>query len=411
MLKFKASCDLELVAISDWLLGNGTDEPPSNWRFRNWNHSKRRLSSLLAWHQREVLKFGLGRSYHTDIVNDSGSIQQEFIDRVIESNKLRKLLENLFERDCVTGQAFLMFSLDKDRLYRLYPYDKTEVLPWDSGGEKGYQIQVKTKDGYKRKIVTDKAYYKFNSSKNPHSLWGDPIEVDEHKYGFVPMVEFQHKVKIDGDAQPEYNWLSIEMALEICSQLIAAAANYTYFGGPFIVSSDPRNTLQELLDRRQVLTGRNSNDFQDTALLKMDSMPSDHPQFVDGLSARFADYHGLSWVPDRPSGDLSSLALRLLYTDTINTSESIFSAYIDSLHELIQLLLKAGFVDSVVGYKEVELETRFSTELFPPTPVEKQSLLGVAEQLISMGVRTEIALREYFPNLTTDEIADILLGG
>jgi hypothetical protein len=42
--------------------------------------------------------------------------------------------------------------------------------------------------------------------------------------------------------------------------------------------------------------------------------------------------------------------------------------------------------------------------------LEKQQILAVVEQLQGLGVSTEQALREYYTELTPDEIQELLIG-
>jgi len=419
MIKFKTTVDAQLLQLSEWLMGYDGDNPPSNWRFSTWNHSRRRLSSPLTWQQREVKRFSLDRGFHFD-VREAGldDPRQQLLDIIFRENHLEDLVSLAFERGSLTGSIYWLYGLDPDRYYRLMLYDATEVMEYDGDLGKGWAIQVRGGAGfYQRKIVTDNDLFKFAPNRNPHSEWGNPTETVRHGYGFLPGVKTVHRLRDHaGTARPEFDWLSLEMALEICSQYLGSAANYNYFGGPFLISGDPRKTLEELLDRRQVLTGRVGSEFQDTGLLSMPAMPDSHKEFLDSLSSNFANYHGLSWVPPEPPGDTSSLTLRLLYGQSVATADKLGNRYLGAVEELLGCILKSAAIDDIVGYREPTtsgqglIEFTYNNALFPLTPQEKQQQLLVVEQLVQLGIRTEVALQEYYTDLNQDELANLLLG-
>jgi hypothetical protein len=321
------------------------------------------------------------------------------------------------ERGSITGSVYWGFRPDSERYYRLYLYDQTEVMDYpEDSGLKGYMVQTKHAKGYQRWGFTDQAYIEYHGSKNPHSFWEEK-ESTPHPYGFVPMVRVLNRVNDHSfKGVPSFDWVSVEMAIEICSQILSSAANYTYFGGPMLVSPDREQTLTELLGRSQVLTGKMAQELQDVGLLNMPAMPTTHKDFLDGLARNFADHMRISWVPDTPPGDTSSLTLRLLYSKTVNSAERIGARYLGGFKELMEKILIAGAYDSlIVGVtptkpETYELSESFRNDLFPKTPQEKQQILAVVEQLQGLGVTTEQALKEYYTDLTPDEIKELLIG-
>jgi hypothetical protein len=416
-LKFKNDCDYPLIQTVEWMLGYSTTAP-NGWRFSNWAKSRRRLASPLSHYLGEIERFSLDRGYSIDIPDlPQDDPKQQLLQMVQERNHADELAYAAMERGSITGAAYWGFRPDSERYYRLYLYDQTEVIPYpDESGIKGYMVQTKHSKGYSRWGFTDQAYIEYFDSKNPQSPWAEK-EQTPHPYGFVPMVRVLNKVNDHSfKGVPSFDWVAVEMAIEICSQVLSSAANYTYFGGPMLVSPDRESTLKELLSRSQVLTGKMATELQDVGLLAMPAMPANHKEFIDGLARNFADHLRISWVPDAPPGDTSSLTLRLLYSKTVNSAERIGARYLGGFKELMEKILIAGAYDSlIVGVTPTNPETfkllgTFKNDLFPKTPLEKQQILAVVEQLQGLGVSTEQALREYYTELTPDEIQELLIG-
>ena len=416
-LKFYDKTDSALIRTSDWMLGYGSNAP-HNWRFNNWSNSRRRLASPLSHYLGEIERFSLDRGVSIDLEGvPQDDPKQQLLTIIQERNFTEELNYRALERGAVTGSVFWGFIPDPEKYYRVYLYDACEVqkYPKDSG-IKGFMVQTKGERNYKRFGFTETAYIEYNSSTNPHSEWSE-AKVTPHPYGFPPMVQVVNKVADHSfTGEPSFDWMALEMAIEICAQTLSSAANYSYFGGPFLVSSDPKETLQELMSRKQVLTGRMSSDIQDTELLSMPAMPTNHKEFVDNLARSFADHMRISWVPDTPPGDTSSLTLRLLFSKTINSAQKVGSRYLGGFRQLLEKLLLASAIDGyVVGVSAVDPESyqlseRFRSDIFPMTPQEKQQTLAVVEQLQLLGVSPEKALQEYYTDLNSDEIQELLIG-
>jgi hypothetical protein len=84
--------------------------------------------------------------------------------------------------------------------------------------------------------------------------------------------------------------------------------------------------------------------------------------------------------------------------------------YLGGFSELLEKSLRMAQVDGLGLSGDPEVDFKFLAEIFPPTPTDKLQILSVAEQLISMGVKPEIALKEYYPELDSDEIVGLLQG-
>jgi hypothetical protein len=411
MVKFrKPGFDYSRVTTAEWILGYDR-EAPSDWRFKNWQGSKRRLDSPISMYIGELERFTLDRQVSFDLKETQEDNPHQFlIDFASRENKLQDLMYMALERGILTGAVYLFARPDPKRYYRIYLFDESEVAPHPD--LQGYMVQVETPDGFERWGFTDSEYIEYMSSDKPGTAWVE-LNRTPHPYNRIPGVCIKNAIR-DHSESPvaSIDWLAIELASEIMGQTLNASANYTYFGAPWFSSSNPELTYEELLSRKQVLSGSQDAGLQETGILSAPAMPNTHADFLDRLVRNFCTHLRISWVPDTPPGDTSSLTLRLLYSKSINTAQSVGETYLNNgFLELMNLILGMSIIDKVTpSLADWELEVNYRHEVFPLTVAEKAQILGVVEQMISLGVRTEVALGEFYPGLTEDQIRDKLLG-
>lgn len=412
-MKFKSDCDYGRMEFADWLLGLSEDRP-NDWRLKHWKGSKRRIGSPLAWYYGEIehFSFDLGLQFYVP-GEDPDSPKTDFISKLVLHNRVQDMARYLFERGAIGGKVLTVYRPHEAKGYEVLAYEPHEIMPIDNG----WAIQYKGTDGYyERWSVTDTAYEYFEPSKFPASQWKSR-ETVAHGYGFLPGLLIGHKFAgIAPKPQPAFDWVALELAAEIVSQTLASAAAFNYLGSPWVVSADPEQTQQELAERSQVLSGRVTPEMQDTGILVGGGMPGHHEAFLDRLGQSFADHMRVNWIPNEPPGDTSSLTLRLLHGKTIKAADAVAQTYAGGMAKLISLmLLSAGQDYSLEGVIPTDpatfrVEFDYEDELFEPTPAEKAQLLAVAESLIQMGVRPQVALQEYFGAKTEDEIDEIMFG-
>ena len=412
-LKFKPQIDSTRIRAAEWLLGYPV-AAPSNWRFGNLNQSQRRLASPLRGFLGVISQFSLDRGIRFDVPQATPEDpRQLFLDSLQEYNDFPRLLETALERGAITGSVYLVmepYEAAMGKVYGIRVYDETECIHKETEDLEGFQFQVQSDDGYDRWILTDTERLTYRSTEYPGSPW--ELESQEpHGYSECPVVKIQNRPQDHGNkSDPSFDWVAIELAVEILTQNLAAASNYVYFGSPFLVSPDPEQTSKELHQRKQVLTGSSSPELQALGLLPSSGMPSEHSGFIERLNKSFNEHVGISWLPDVMPGDTSSLTLRLLNARSIATSQRMADVYLGGFSELLEKSLRMAQVDGLGLSGDPEVDFKFLAEIFPPTPTDKLQILSVAEQLISMGVKPEIALKEYFPELDSDEIVGLLQG-
>lgn len=412
-MKFKKDYDIPRHKFADWLLSLNT-EAPDNWRMTHWKGSKRRIGSPLHMYYGEIERFSFDRGVQFSLPRTDGTEPRAMLlNQVVRDNRLDSMAPFLFERGAVTGSTLLVYRPDPAKFYEILSYENQEFMELDDG----YAIQYHGDDGYWiRWAVTSKSYDYYEPTKFPSTSWKLKDQYT-HPYGEVPAIEVGHRYTgHNPKPAPAFDWVSLELAAEVISQTLASASAYNYLGAPLLVSADPRQTAEELSGRARVLSGSVSPDFQDTAMLAGGGMPAHHEEFIDRLGKNYADHMRINWVPSEPPGDTSSLTLRLLYSKTIKAADRVANTYLGGLCDVLGGVLKAAALDGILAdvtpTKAETHEVRFDyqQELFPPTPQEKTSLLGVVESLIQLGIRPQVALQEYYGSHTEEEIDALLFG-
>ena len=412
-MRFKKDHDEQRHKFADWLLSLNTDAP-SDWRMNHWKGSKRRVGSPLHMFYGEIERFSFDRGAQFSLPKTSGTEPRSMLlSQVVKANRLNAMAPFLFERGAVTGSTLLVYRPDPEKFYEILSYENQEFMALDDG----FAVQYHGVDGYwVRWAITSRAYEYYEPTKFPASPWKLKDQYS-HAYGEVPAIEIGHRFTgHTPKPAPAFDWVALELAAEIISQTLASASAFNYMGAPLLVSADPRQTIEELAGRARVLSGANSPDFQDTAMLAGGGMPAHHEEFIDRLGKNYADHMRINWVPSDPPGDTSSLTLRLLYSKTIQAADRVADTYLGGLSKVLGMVLKAAALDGVLADvtptqpETHEVRFDYEQELFPPTPQEKTALLAVAESLIQLGIRPQVALQEYYGSHTEEEIDALLYG-
>lgn len=411
-LRFTRDWDEAQLHLAEFLLGYD-GSVPQDWRMRNWEGSQRRLASPLRWYLGEVSRFTLDLGVRFNVVDAAeDSPIETLIQRVVKANRMTELVQLAIERGACTGAVYLFLKPDPERFYRLALYDHTEVMDYpEDWPDQGKMIQVPTEKGWRRWGVTDQEWVYYQDTKSPNSVWQE-VKRDRHGYGFCPCVCVVNRINDHSEEPiPTFDGVSLELATEICSQVLSSSASHSFFGSPLLVSPDPEETLEQLQTRSRVLTGSLGTDLQAVDLIQGDAMPATHEGLLDKLGQEFCSHLGISWVPETPPGDTSSITLRTLFSKTVNHASHKAELYLNGFLDLLRLVRQAAPIDGVLyDTADDDLEWAYEGELFPMTPTEKQQVLAVVETLVGMGIRVEVALQEYYPQDTEDQIRERLLG-
>lgn len=381
----------------------------------------RQLASPLKRHLNEVNRFLFAGGVVIDVVDaDPDDPRQMLLDAVNRGNYLDSLLESIWERVASTGELIILFYPilnDEDRFYQLETYDRSEFY-WNSETQ-SYCIASYASDGYWDLLEVDATEIRwYERLKYWRRDWGSPVQVYEHGYPFIPVAKLRNSISDHSlQGQPEFDRLALDLATEICVAQLDAASNYHFFGNPFFISPDPRETLEALRQRQQVLQGKTNQEEQDVEILDAPKLPPDHPKFVEKLEKELASHLGSAWVPDEPPSDTSSLTLRLLHARSIATAKTKWQLLVnDGLENLQSKLLKASAFDGILASVNPSDPDTYSvritraTETFDPSPAEMLQQLSVAEALRALGVKPEVALQEFYVGKSEEQIIELLEG-
>ncbi|CBA17880.1 virion structural protein [Acaryochloris phage A-HIS2] len=392
------------------------------------------LACPLQEHLNAVNKFLFDGGIMVDSVDATPEDpRQIWLDRQLEHMGIQSKLTDLWERGAITGELFLGFWMTKDpdgnmrEIYDVQMYDRSEYVPvYDAYNNlievKVFSVYAEDGEDYVHKVnYTREAYIKWPKMTLYdclHKELPDPEEYP-HEYRDVPGVILRNGRQIDTmRGTPEFNYGAIDMACEIAIQVCDAASNYHYFGDPKILSADPRVTLKEIQRRSQVLSKSEDERGGAPEFMEITPVPSGHPKFIENLTRNLRNKLGSPLVDASGASDgTSSLTLRLLHTSTISTAQNKWKTYVDEgLAILFKKMLIAAAYDGILGNvnpmdsSTSMITVRRAQPFFPRSPQEMQTAATLADSLIAMGVKREIALKQVFPELTSEQILDMLEG-
>ena len=422
--------EFKYLPLTNYLLGY---DGKSHGKLATIDYSEDRLPILntpLRRHLNEVYRFLFSGGIQADVVGaDNEDPRQTLINNFIETNKLNSLLYTIWEMGASTGEILLTYSQSEDKEgkpvsnYSLDLYDATEFTPiYGKSGELFSVVilkirQIDNKDYlFKTEIDSNNfiVYPKVELRKAHNHKFTNP-EIIPHNWGVVPAVVIENlQTPLGTRGLPEFDKASLEIALEIASATLDSASNHHYFANPIFLSPDPEETRRELQARVQVLLKEPEEDGGKPELLQPIPMPSSHKELVTKLEKNLAEHLGTSYGTDTAPPDTASVTLKLLNAKTISTAEERWSRYAaDGLVNLLGKLLISAGVDGVLTSVNANdpstyhLEIRRKQPYFTTTPQEKLQILTIAESLINLGVRREVALREFYPDKTDEQILSL----
>lgn len=361
--------------------------------------------------------------YRSDL-EDPRSI---LVNQVFNENRLNATLSEVWERGSITGEVALVFSqntLNGKPItgYKLDYYDKTEFTP-EYNGNVLEGLKVLTLREFEGKTY----WHKFNLYPDrfetfplveygtEHRVNWDKIkETKANLWGILPSVVIQNKPNAKGRGLSDFDKASVDMAIELAIANLDNAEQHHFFSNPLFLSNDPKETLKSLKQRVQVLF---SDEESPITLLQPSAIPDSSFTFKDKLKDALFEHLGISGSADNVPSDTSSITLRLLHSKSIATAENKWDNYVtNGLAPLFGKILIASAIDGqVLGVSKGDPDSyrvnfRRNRSYFPYSPLEKQQASIVAEALINLGVKPEIALKEVYPDMKTEELLEILQG-
>lgn len=378
---------------------------------------KKRLASPIAAYIKAVDKFLFSGGWVFDVANTTQEdTRTELLNQVIKSNRLEPLSNRLWERGATSGSLlFWIRPAPEPVFYRLWMLDPSE---YKFQNETWYIQTESDKPRYfQRWGITDTDIIKFKETKFEYSHWEEESR-EPHGYPEAPVYEILNdQYTSGGPGIPEFDGLALTLAAEIMLQSLTASESYYFFGQPKFVAADPQEVLQKLQERSQVLQGTMDREQQDLSVLTFPSMPADHPEFVKGLQREFNRHMGISLFTDEAPRDVASVTLRTLASDTLRVAQRKALFYIDyGLEPLLEKVLKLAAYDGVITTVRPNDTSTFDVTIskkepdFPETPQEKLVNIEIGQALIGLGVEPSVALSQVYPQKTSEEIDQLLVG-
>lgn len=278
---------------------------------------------------------------------------------------------------------------------------------------------------YKRTYIDNQNYtiypeltaYQVDSLDNPNSIKAsltklpDP-EISLHSYGFVPAyVLMAHKSINQTRATSLFNYVAIKTAAAIILLNYDFTENIHFFGHPLFASTDPEEFRNALRKRDQVVQKAETAEGGSPDILQARPLSKDQREYLQDLTQSFRLQMGVN-DPNPPiSGDVSSLTLKTIHSQSIKTSEALFKTLIATgLASAFSTILQMAIHDQVIASAfDLEIAVARIEPYFPLSPSETSQLVLVAQQLIDAGLTREQALKEtIYPELSIEQISEKL---
>lgn len=422
---------LKHLQLVEYLIG--FDVNPTDRLILDSGNSAPRLVSPLKSYLEKVNRFLFGGGLVLDLLGaKSDDARQIWLTNQVKQMGLNNLANLAWRRGATTGEVAIVFTQatsengEASMYFNIDLFDYPEFTPERDHNGQLLAINVLAS----RFINGEEMVFKARYAKDGYTFW-EPIPVDKasnknwlssgkftpHNYRRVPGVIIRNKLE-DPKSRglSDFDKPACDMAIELILQEINSCENHWFFGHPFISSDDPDNVLEAIRMRSQVLQAGSKEDGGHPVILNPPTMPESHEMLINRLQRNLAEHLGVSSVIDQTPNEMSSLTLRLLNASTISLAETKWANYVvEGLEPLFGAMLIAAGAEGVLSGvwandpSTYEVKISRAQPYFPVAPSEKQALLSVAEQLVSLGVKREVALaREYFTDLTIEQVGEML---
>lgn len=381
------------------------------------------IASPINWYINEVNRFLFsgGLNFSMEFPDfDSQGIKSEYLEEIINFNDLQSKLYSIWELGAIEGELLLVPRLVND-LYQIDVYTKDEFEYIYKEG-KLYEVIIKRYVHYEDE---NKTYiYRMDIDQEKYTnyplvpeweiesfKWEENGIEFPHEYGFTPVVIIKNRVKVTEDRGiSDFNHSTTKQAAAILLATYDALENIHLFGNPLFISPDPKDTLDRLKNRVQVLESSPDSDGRIDSL-KFNSISSQHLELIDKLEKEFNNSMGIARQDVTPN-EMSSLALRILNSSTIAKAESKWTNYVESgLRPLMEMILIMSSQDGILSSINRDARETYAISIlrnenyFPMSPQEQVQNLEVATRMVELGVDRAQALKEtIWSHLSIQEI-------
>lgn len=406
---------LRETILIDYLYGADIKIPPPDERLLDFGERVPKLSSPISAYLLEIWGFISAYSPVFRAKMESPA-KDEWLELQLEKSNLINSLQDIWERLAITGEVCLV-ALPSDGLtYRIKQFEYSEFVPeYDELG-KLIAVKVKSVSGdYSYRMDVTAEYYRVYEKVRLEYIGEVPYTDYPHSYGFVPATVIYNNASLASEGYSDFDQTTIDIAIELIRQTAIPGLNFRYFGRPWIISPDPKETRKAITKRDVVLQAEASEDGGNPTALSVPAVPSNLYDYLEILAKNFYQQMGLSYVKDATAfSGASSLALKIIYAQSIRTAEDKLKMITSGIVDLLQKLLRMAATDGILldvflnDSETYAVKCVQTGEPFPLSPQEKLAQLSLASQLRDIGVATEVALQEYYRDKATDEILELL---
>jgi hypothetical protein len=335
------------------------------------------------------------------------------------NQKINPVLGALWETLAIAGDvvAILRFS---GTYCSLEWFDPREFKPTFKSGEM-VEVAVKTKVSiddvtyiYRFEVDAEKfcEYPLVKETEATYYDWEKNKNLISHGLGVIPaeLIKINPSLKKSRGAS-EFSEAALNLSAAITSMEYGLDENVYFFGNPFFDSPDPRATLKDLNEKRQVLQKLPNEEGGGHSLLQPEPIDATTLDYLKYKKETFKRLMGITNTQEVRLNDASGAALRIMNDGLISRAQSKWEEIVsDGLVRLIKKYVTCAYQTGLTPLpnQEIAWEYHRSQPWFIQTDAEKLQSLDVAERLFDMGVDRAIALQmTLLPHLSLGKIEEL----
>lgn len=395
------------------------------------------LSSLVPeLHLQQIGLFLFKKGIELYFIDDD--IVSKYLDSQWDYNKTPLYLSNIWRLGALSGEVLIYLKPVGDN-YRMFYYPASQFEPfYDENLDLKAVVITSKKRLDKDKVITEIV----RISAQKIEVWLDrnvefiPDKTFPNPYGFLPCIIIQNYPTLSGRSQGEFD--RFEHLIEQHSWMIDQLnGNMEFFGGPLFYSSRSKAEMVEagLVEDRYSISAEGGyrpatpNMGQKirarrifAGLEEGEQIGFVTPSPIDSATiSAVADVGknlqlALGSVPDLEliSNSNSLFEFQSRYAQAYVTALQKSRSYIDAgIVAAYNLLMRMAGVDGKVNWNSQldKIRWRYLGDVFPDTVNNILTKSIVSRNLLRLGVNLESSLKYIFPDMTEEEILDLLRGG
>lgn len=332
---------------------------------------------------------------------------------------IKPYLNSIWESVAIAGELLAVIRISSGQ-YSLEWFDPREyTLKWEKGELE--KISVKTRveiDGtiyIYRFDIDSRQFWEYPLVKEPEAGyydWEKNKTITDHGLGRLPA----HLIKVNPSIKTrrgcsEFPLAALNLSQSICTIEYGLDENLYFFGNPFFDSPDPRATIKDLNEKRQVLQKLPNDEGGGHTLLQPQTLSGDELAYLQFKKESFKRLMGITNTQETRLTDASGVALRIMNDGLISKAQVKWVEVVDDgLEGLTRLFMNCAHQAGLVVMPLVDPNFSYhrSEPFFIQTEAERLQSLDVAERLFDMGLDRAIALQlTVFPHLGIGQIEEM----